>query len=265
MKHVVLGNGNLAQSLIQEIKAGGECEINHFHRGIGFDYPRCEFFDIHNFGMDDNPKDWIVWNTIGAGSIPEADKNFQPSMIAHLGLAAELDQTLPEGTTVINFSTDYASRPRLSRYAFSKSIMEEYVKDFARKEVYCVRVANLYGKHRPKSTLPYKLLANQEKITSLPDNIIHPTPTEWLAKKLLSIKWEEQSQIFNLAPRKGMSVQQFGEILFKKDIQSSGIDDKRPTDCIMDNSFLYTDSVYDCWHGSELKAELCKTGEFVAI
>lgn len=257
MKHVVLGNGNLAQSLIKAIKSSGECEYNHFHRESGFDYPRCEYFQVHNFGMDDNPSDWVVWNAIGAGSIAEADKDFCKSATAHLCLPAELEQTLPEGTTIVNFSSDYANQPELSRYAFSKHIMEEYVNKFARPKTFCIRVANLYGAHRPHNTLPAKLIKNADKIKELPENIIAPTPTEWLASKLLKIDWEEleekstNNRVWFLAPI-GISVREFGEIVLNKKIESSGFDSTRPMNYYMGSDFDkgYVDKL---WEDSELK------------
>lgn len=261
MKHVVLGNGNLAKSLVQEIENRKEI-YNHFYRDTknpqhSFDYPRCEFFDVHNFGMDQDSEEWIVWNAIGAGSIVEADKYFGTSLDAHLRLPAELEQTLPKGVTIVNFSSDYASQPELSRYAFSKSIMEEYVNNFARPKTFCIRVANLYGSHKPRGTLPYKLIQNRSKIESLPENIIAPTPTEWLASSLIDIDWNEletksqKNRTWHLAPI-GMSVREFGELILNKKLKSSGFDKGRPMSYYMGSDFGKA-YVNQLWEKSSLK------------
>lgn len=260
MKHVVLGNGNLANSLIQEISKRKE-EFHHFHRQSGsdysFDYPRCEFFNVHNFGMGQDSNEWIVWNAIGMGSIVEANKDFGPSLDAHLRLPAELEQSLDEGVTIVNFSSDYASQPELSRYAFSKAIMEDYINKFARPKTFCIRVANLYGSHRPEGTLPYKLLHNQDKIDSLPENIIAPTPTEWLSARLMEIDWEElesksqDTRVWHLAPI-GISVREFGELLFGRKLGSSGFDRSRPMNYYMGSDFGKA-YVNQLWENSDLK------------
>jgi len=271
MKHVVLGNGNLAQSLIQELRNRGE-NYTKFSRSDILEYRgyKHKFNYPHDtpsaklFGIKD-PNNCIVWNAIGAGSIPEADENFQPSMIAHLGLAADLDQTLPKGTTIINFSTDYAAEPSLSRYAFSKTIMEHYINNFAGPKVFCIRVANLYGTHRPENTLPYKLLKNSDKIKSLPGNLITPTPTEWLAKKLLTIDWEKHEEMcinlptmygvnrtYPLGPKKSMSVKDFGEMVLNKKLDLGEADYKRPS-VELGNFGAFEETVAECWENSDFK------------
>lgn len=261
MDNIVLGNGNLAKSLLEEIETRSDQKLlGQFTKENGFNYP----FSIFPINIKD-PKNTVVWNTIGAGSVPEAKKDFEKVLNVHVALVSLLSRLLPENTTLINFSSNYVADPDdltnpqksanlpNSLYALSKKMMEEFVLLQENPDVHCIRVANLYGIHKPLRTFPGKILENSYKITSLPPNYLTPTPTEWLSKQCINnIEKIRKSSypIHHLAPIGEISAKGFGEMILNRKLEETEVDSNRPMHSAIHNSFGINDDIISCWEKS---------------
>lgn len=264
MDNIILGDGNLARSLLEEIeKRDGQRLLYQFTRDNGFNYP----YTIPSINIKD-PQNTIVWNTIGAGSVPEAKENFEKVLNVHVALVSLLTRILPKDVMMINFSTNYVVDPEHlqdntrsaplpdSLYALSKKMMEDFVILQDRSNVHCIRVANLYGIHKPTKTFPGKILENSYRITSLPPNMLTPTPTEWLARKCLDHAGDirdSEYPIHHLAPVGEISAVEFGKKILDKELEIGARDSNRPMHSAIGNSFGIPDDIHKCWEESDFR------------
>ncbi len=247
MQHVVLGRGNLGQSLNRAVyrKTGSSPIV--FHRK-----------PINEIEITDSESTWI-WNTEGFGSVSECKNDPYGAFDCHVRRVHDLIHKFPKSNLVC-FSTNYVAESRSSynhsrnlssHYAVTKAMMEELIRleyNF-KKNVWAVRVANLYSKYKPWDSFAGRLLkANQGgREIRLPESIMIPTETDWLADQLMnrfeSLKYYEP--IVGLAPRCGISTNDFGRFLLGQEIPVSK-DLERPMNALIGNSFI-TDPVTDTW------------------
>lgn len=187
MKHLVLGNGNL----------GIDLALSLDRHGYAVDFPQ----DKHHPASFKNDHHDVVWCAAGAGG---PGGSAQAHFETHLMLPVALAEFAPK---LILFSTAYLNRDPegvFSDYSMSKSFMERAMAQ--RENVRCLRVGSLYGVHRPLRTFPGKILELESKglLRKSAQNVVTPTPTEWLADELVETKvWESFDSVksgSNIAP-----------------------------------------------------------------
>lgn len=236
MKHVIIGNGNLGNSIATELlKRNNTIQENNtikiFSASNGWKYPSSL-----NPIYDEVPDH--IWVTVGAGSVEQAKANYLPFIDLHIKLPVELAQNINEMTYLHVFSTDYVIDKRLdnwpmnkSLYALSKDCMEEALQFINRPRTRIYRIGSLYGTYKPNKCFPYKLKKNSLKNEpTLPINFVTPTPTDWIASNLINnlpfIK--NDMEVFNVAPEGCVSVVEWGSIILNRKLNDSGIDSSRP-------------------------------------
>lgn len=247
MQHVVLGRGNLGQSLNRSIyrKTGSSPIV--FHRT-----------PISDIEIVDSENTWI-WNTEGFGSVGECKNDPYGAFDCHVRRVHDLIHRFPK-SNIVCFSTNYVSEGRSSynhsrtlesHYAVTKAMMEELIRleHHFKKNVWAVRVANLYSKYKPWDSFAGRLLKAKQsgREIRLPESTMIPTETDWLADQLMkryeSLKYYEP--IVGLAPRSGISTNAFGRFILGQDIPVSE-DHERPMNALIGNSFI-TDRVEETW------------------
>jgi hypothetical protein len=226
MKHVIVGNGNLGNSIATELLKRGH-DIKIFSVSNGWRYP-TSLQSIY----DEIPDH--VWVTVGAGSVEQAKANFIPFVDLHIKLPMELAQNLHSSTTLHTFSTDYVveKEANMSLYAVSKDTMEQALFLLQRPKTFIYRIGSLYGTHKPQKCFPYKLKKNSLKNEiSLPANQITPTPTDWLAKIILDNLNDidyAKTTLYNVAPLDSTPVYGWGSLILECIIKHAGVDSSRP-------------------------------------
>ena len=226
MRHLVLGNGNLGNSLANELLKKYP-DVMILTASNGWRYPDRGLTAIYDFYPDH------IWVTCGAGSVEQAKVSYIPFTDLHIRLPIELTQKTNTRTSLHFFSTDYVldNEPQQSLYALSKQHMEAAIKIIKRPKTYVYRVGSLYGTYKPNQCFPYKLKKNSLKNTiKLPDNRVIPTPTDWLAKVLINnlehLPYETKN--YHVAPQSDCSVRVWGEKILGVPIESNDLDLSRP-------------------------------------
>lgn len=236
IKHLVLGNGNLAADLVRTLD-GFEGKHIAAQSAPRWRYPTHPFVAGTFSGAFD-----YVWCAVGGGSVEFArDNKLEASRSLHM-LPVELIQQLPPKVKLVLFSTDYVAnetdpsdpnkaveRPR-SYYANLKLMTEEVGILSCRENLRIVRVGSLYGSKRPERNLAEKL--RKHKPATLPANRICPTSTRWLSIKLvktLDTLFEAKGTVQHCAPVGSMTVAEFGRLVLDPQIVLEGpIDPQRP-------------------------------------
>ena len=255
MRHAILGNGNLGNSLAIKLLKN-EHTVKVFSTSNGLKYPNS-LVPLYDFIPDH------VWVTIGAGSVEQAIANYLPFIDLHIRLPIELAQTLNSHITLHTFSTDYViDNPVKSLYALSKLTMEQTLTLINRPKTYIYRVGSLYGTYKPHKSFPYKLKkAWIEKAgdIKLPLNKVTPTPTDWLADILIENLEKHEAtnnplhRIYNVAPLGCCSIKEWGELILNKKVEPKDFDTSRPENSnIGCNLPIHTDlSWLDLWKERE--------------
>lgn len=239
MRHAILGNGNLGNSLAKEfVKRNHEFHI--FSASTDWKYPSEGLIKIHDYLPDH------VWTTVGAGSVEQANTNFVPFSDLHIRLPMELAQSLNAGITLHLFSTDYCAVPAQSLYALSKQCMEEAVQMTGRAKTYIYRVGSLYGTNRPQKCFPYKIKkASLNKKIKLPLNCVSPTPVDWLAKTLVDAIDTDTFKPLSptlVCPKDCVTVKGWGELILGEELEMkefpNGLNScsLRPLGCVHHNA-----------------------------
>jgi dTDP-4-dehydrorhamnose reductase len=181
--------------------------------------------------------DYVI-NCVGHGSIPEAEADPVGAYRLHVMLPIQLDQRFIY-SKIINFSSgfcansNYPTEPHYfnydhnSKYIASKQALENLVR--TSDHSVAIRVTNLYGKHRWDKCFPGKIEKND--VMQLPNNVIVPTPTDWLAKEVVSnLGHLMVGLVYNAAPLGSTTVVEWGKYI-KADIYTNGLDHSRPRNC----------------------------------
>lgn len=265
--HIVFGQGNLGIDLVERLKEQSESVIVYKNK-----YPHEFTPELWEVLYDLTKNGATVWNTVGAGSINEAKQDFKKTLDAHVGLVVELIEKLPDNATLINFSSNYVADEEWSvgnpnhrkarcesLYALSKKMMEEVVITHSKENVYALRVANLYGNHKPEKTFPFKIWENRDKIQTLPPNYMCPTPTDWLARHCINTvlpNLNSEQKVYNLAPQGQITVKDFAEMIAGKRYKWGHKDLERPFYSNIGNCFDIEDSWLTLWKESKLNKML---------
>lgn len=272
--HVVIGKGNLGLDLKLAVESrGGSCHV--FTPSEGFDL-------LKSIPLILALQPDYVWVTAGAGSVEFCKKNPGKAFDTHLLLPIDLIEAMPENCKVGLFSTDYiadendmtnpnkmTSKPK-SIYALTKMAMESCVKIMARPNVSVFRVSSLYGVHFPLKTFPGKLLERYPNPceVALPQNVISPTSTEWIAEAIigsLPILFSAVGPMFyNCAANGGTTVMNFGRKVLGDGyiLQSKGMDWERPAYSSIGCSFMLAPTWEQMWSASQMVSLLSQRDLF---
>ncbi|NBW99586.1 hypothetical protein EBR03_08450, partial [bacterium] len=260
MKHVILGAGNLGKDLEHELSANGNGAIL-LSRSEGLNFKDLITFDAVK---DLNPD--VVWVAVGGGSVDESridSETYENAKYLNQTLPITLNYDLPSTTRIIFFSTDYCadetspsnpesytSNPR-SEYAKQKLEMENKILGTNIPNRAIIRVGSLYGFHKPWKTFPGKVLANKKRPISLPQNLVTPTPTRWLAFTLANsldvLFSEEGTRIHHCAPEGNVSVANLGRHILGQNevtLREEKFDKERPEVSQLGCSFVEVDHWY---------------------
>lgn len=197
-KHLIIGGGNLGLDLAAEIRRQGE-HAELLTRANGFDIRKVPQLvrQVNRPDVD------VLWYCVGFGTVAEA-KAAETTDIAefvHYTVPTILAKFAASHVRLVVFSSDHAAdeahadrtarhnpTPR-SHYAALKVKMERTLRYFDRPQTAIVRIGSLYGVHKPQETFPGKVLrsfAGSDMIISLPENLVTPTSTMWLAWLLIT-------------------------------------------------------------------------------
>lgn len=270
MKHLILGAGNLGLDLEKEITKKEKALVLSKSTGINF----TNYLDLLNKIKELNPE--VLWVSVGGGSVPDCKighPNHPHSVYLNTILPVSLNRDLPEKIKIVFFSTDYVAneievdnpkricKKPLSEYAKQKMDMENQIMVENKPNRAIVRVASLYGIHKPQKTFPGKMLLNfalkNDKI-NLPINRVCPTATRWLAFCLfqnLKNLFSRETNRHHCAAQGHVSVKDWGKIILKgyrcdaDFVQSypSFVDDERPPLSDLGCSFATSPHWADLW------------------
>jgi len=247
MQHVILGRGNLGQALNGAI-----------YRKTGRSPIVLNRAEVHMIDIKDNENVWF-WNTEGFGSVGECKKDPVGAFDCHVRRVHDLIHKFPR-SNIICFSTNYVSvdnaigeRNLASHYSVTKALMEELVLMESRnkKNLWAVRVANLYSKYKPWDSFAGRLLKAHKNGNpiSLPLNTMIPTDTDWLANQLIENldNFQGKEPILGLAPNDVVTTHHFGQFVLGTYLSVSQ-DKDRPMDARIENSFEVTETWYDVFN-----------------
>lgn len=235
MKHYIIGTGNLGSALLNtfpgSVNLRSRMPISSYTESIA-----------------DGEDVWI-WNSEGFGSVGECKANPTGAFDCHVNRVVALMNAFPKAN-IVNFSTNYVVNVDIpssgvpkgtheSYYSYTKATMEWAIKLHPKKNVYAVRVANLYSKYKPEASFLGRIKQNADRINSLPDNELIPTDTDWLASKMrenLHLFHYVEDKIIGLAPTGVVSTRELAEIFLGKKLGTS-MDSERPMKARIYNTF----------------------------
>jgi len=266
MKHVILGAGNLGKDLEHELSANGNGAIL-LSRSEGLNFKDLITFDtVRDLAPD------CVWIAVGGGSVEEAKptaSTHETAKYLNQTLPITLNYDLPATTRIIFFSTDYCADEKSpsNPESYTSSPKSEYAKQKLEMEIKIltsnipnraiIRVGSLYGFHKPWRTFPGKIISNKKRPISLPQNLVTPTPTRWLAFTLANsldvLFSEEGSKIHHCAPEGNVSVANWGRTILTPDEiilrdEKNKFDKERPEVSKLGCSFVEVDDWLDIWN-----------------
>lgn len=198
MRHLVIGLGNLGTDLVLRLRERGEEVV-----------PTSRMRSMAQTLASVDPDQ--VWFTAGAGGPSEGIDAMCAQVDTNVQTPLELLRRVSPGVRLVFFSTHYLGQDphgSCSFYAKTKSILEDVVQ--GHENSICYRVGSLYGKHFPERTFPGKLLMNPEPV-DLPDNLVTPTPTDWLASHLMTLETQRQCGLWTVGPAGRTTVHGWGQ------------------------------------------------------
>lgn len=228
MRHAIIGAGNLGWDLLSELKRRGiEAAILSRSNGFHVEDSVALMKVLTRPGFD------VIWYCVGGGSIAEAISNPVESRRMLVSLPMLVAKSASPDKRLVFFSSDYAADetdPRNSaktggagtNYAALKIELENKLLAMARPNTAIVRVGSLFGTRKPAATFPGKILTNfgfNDATISLPENLVTPTPTMWLAAKLVEnfdkLFHVQQTQRHHCAPRGSVSVKDWATFILQ--------------------------------------------------
>jgi hypothetical protein len=227
-KHLVIGLGNLGMDLEIALKE------------VGHDVTTFTCPDITNGTTIDNLMYLLqsntfvkIWYCIGGGSVEAADKNYEQMNRIHVDVPVIIMSSMGSQAKLALFSSDYVFGPN-TNYAQIKRSMEQTFINHKQVEIY--RVTCLYGFHQPEKSLFYKILKNHFAnggTRSAASNVVAPTNTLWLARKLVPNSFRPRS-IVNMWPLSaGFPVAAIASIILGLDEINATLDTKRPEGVVL--------------------------------
>lgn len=258
--HVIIGRGNLGTDLKVALTEAGHSAII-FSRSTGFNW-------IKDQGTILKLNPTHIWVTAGHGSVVECSQDFQGALATHVALPMDVARMTYKDIKIAAFSSDYVVDPDRpsdpyafdmnpkTLYAQTKLWMEEGLGGLRRPNLTVFRVGSLYGNYFPKKTFPGKLRLNFPKPCelSLPDNVVCPTPTWWVAQTIvenLRTAFDSHFRVHHVAPAGGCTTLEWGQLILGPNykIGSKGIDLLRPArsalECTLEN--VPPDTWLDLW------------------
>lgn len=240
--HAVIGKGNLGLDLQSALK----------DRGIDSDLYTKDNFEWPESTPHFRQKKYdCVWIAAGRGSVHDSKDawGLQRQLETLTFLPVSMALELPKSSKLVVFSSDYAadeadmmalgrSNPRpKSLYACTKVWMEQGLTFLKRPGTSIVRVGSLYGHHYPERTFPGKLKKNFPKPCDvfLPQNMVTPTPTWWIAQMLVDnfarIFSDQGTTTHHLAPVGNCTIVQWGRLILGEgyNVMTKGFDQERPS------------------------------------
>jgi dTDP-4-dehydrorhamnose reductase len=253
MKHVIFGAGNLGLDLRHEIVAQHAGTAYLFSRREGYDVTDLGALEMLIVGLDPQ----VIWYCVGGGSVPDCkpgNPNYARSRLLNAEIPLVIAKMARRQAKLIVFSTDYSAdetdpsnplkiNPRIkSEYSAQKVEMEKKFLNYPQRPgTTVVRVGSLYGAHKPDKTFPGKILKSFGHNTapiSLPNNLVTPTPTRWVASELVrnlsSLAPPDRLTVEHVAPEGNVSVRQWGKMVLdglrndRDFVDSHYVDHERP-------------------------------------
>jgi len=269
MKHLILGAGNLGLDLQHEIETKELGDVETQSLSTGLDVTNTE--QLKKL-ISETEADYI-WYCVGFGSVEQVKKEREKAIAIHLRAPHTIMNMAPYWSKIIFFSSDHVadeahpdradliSPIHRSEFAKIKSHFEILTNNFGRANTAVVRIGSLYGLHKPLETFPGRILRtfgpNPDLKIRLPQNLVTPTPTLWLASVLLSnldsLFNEDRPLTHHCAPSGNVSVWDWATFVLQGLREPSAftrekfIDQSRPELSALDCSFLQTN-----WHWNEL-------------
>lgn len=259
--HIIIGKGNLGLDLQSVLNAAG---ISTFmiSGSDGLHYPSLEF-DKCIDNLKDTQIIEYVWITAGAGSVGAVDANPTNGLDTHVRMYLDLTTKFHE-QMIIGFSTDYVASQNIlhsnysqgepqSLYALTKKWLEDLALFYKNPKFKIIRVSSLYGHNNDKS-FPYRIteLSKTNKQMKFVENAVTPTPTRWLAEKLVeNMKLIEayKHPIIHLAPYGSISAREWAKLVTGIEYESAGIDNTRPLNTLLDSTFTPkgNENIFNLW------------------
>ena len=251
--HIIIGKGNLGLDIQNTLNGAG---ISTFmvSGSEGFPYPSDAFTKVLN-GLKETNTIECLWVTAGAGSVGAVDANPTNGIDTHVRMFLEILKIYPN-TLVVGFSTDYIASQNIlhnnycqgepqSLYALTKKWLEDLALFRKSPKFKVIRVSSLYGHNNDKS-FPYRMLELHKsgKELKFVENAVTPTPTKWLAEKLVeNMKFLESYSypIMHLAPFGSIAAREWATLITGAKYESSGVDETRPLNTLLDSTFPFKD------------------------
>lgn len=271
MKHLIFGAGNLGIDLKNEIirQGGDRRAVTTVSLADGLDV-RDRDEVLRALSKDEFD---VIWYCVGQGSVNQAKENRNDAALIYGAAPRLIVERAPRNAKVILFSTDYVADEEhpdnpnettqnpLSLYASIRRDAETFILRSNRPNTAVVRVGSLYGTHKPDKTFPGRILASfgkdSETRIRLPQNLVTPSPTLWLASILVTnldkLFDSENATKHHAAPLGNVSVWDWGTFVLKGIREPSAFsrdeffDEERPKISALGCSFLEQN-----WHWSEL-------------
>lgn len=240
MKHLILGAGNLGMDLHKALEMSGESAtlLSRSKSTIKGLYLKVEngCLEPQTFTAEKAFINWseiaalnfdVIWNTLGhGGPSPDFERGTE-QLDLHFKFPVMLRKANPQ-TKLILFSTHYLNHdPKGVRsvYATSKLLMEKaFEKD---KGAFIARIGSLYGKPKPLTCLPGKIvgqmLAGKTLFEKAAENRVSPTPTAWLARMLVARMAWKDSGMTSIAPAKHIPVRAWLERIITEATKQTGL------------------------------------------
>jgi len=224
LKVLIFGNSNLGRDLFLVCQ---ELGLSTHHVSRNYHKFSADFSDVYEAD--------IIFNTVGGKQSDDSETLWNINITFNHSLL----KTYPN-IPIIAFSSNSALEPYRSHYGSIKKSLESLTS--LHENFYVVRVSGLYGSHFPLRTFPGKLKNNYPKPTklTLPLNKIQPTPTRWLAEKLITSDFT--SNLTSIAPQGGISYCDWGKIILgeKYDITDRGYEPAYVSDILLSSTYAET-------------------------
>lgn len=239
-EHLIVGSGNLALSLREELEA-----VTSSITQVPFDivdaWRTNDFPSLRGAGT--------IWFCTG-GRHAEAKAHPNRSHRHNVDLPRIVMDRSDAGTKLVFFSTadcahpDYPSRPDmrtpapLNEFATQKLQLEGTIIAANRPLTACVRLSTLFSSKKPLSTMPGRLLRADwgDIALSFPANEVTPTPAEWAAVSLIlstetNLWRDDRPTIHHLSPIGSISAHDWAKLILgggRKYVERRHFDATRP-------------------------------------